>query len=665
MSQGGRDDRARDTDRQQGPSGQGQNRGRQAGQPGNSPSSGGPGPSSGPNQSGSARRSGQQARQRQQPPPGGPNQGPQSGSSGSSPAKKIAVVLIGVVLLFTVAGANVSMAADRTVLSSDYITETMGEQGVYAEQTTEFRDEVSGEISSATDGLDLPPGIDVSQLDGDAIAQQTVTEEFVRQEVSKNVDRLYEFLHGERDDVEFVVNIEPVKESIHDAIVEGVVVDTPTLVGEATDRIEPDTVAALGESQQSYQETQEQFGISQAEAQALKQEAETKASQSDNPEAVTNAGLEIQLTVIDALAGEITYDEYTSQIDSEEQALKEAIATEGLSGVDDQIQLSDEEEDPSETFGTAATAVQWLSTFTWLLPVLSLVLIGLIAAITRSFDRTAMPVGIAVLLAGLVGAVIGYGLSGTLLSRVEEAATDGGQSETSAFVDGLLSAIDGTLGTLGTQSILLAVLGIVLVGLAYADRNGQLDDVRETLGLEPAASTTPRRQVQTRQPASGGQTGRQPPGQQAPGEQPGQQSPGPQPGQQPPGGQPVGDQPGRQPATQTAHTPSGEPAAEKSSAVDSQEPGPTDDMGGPTDGETGLADQGADTDDETGLTDDSEGGADGTDASTDDGTDPIGDSDGATDDRAGQPDSNSEPTDDVEADDSEPVTDGERDDPDR
>lgn len=493
------------------------------------------------------------------------------------------------------------MAADRTVLSSDYITDTMDEEGVYADLTTEYRDEVSGEVSSATDGLDLPQGIDISGLDGDTIAEQTVTEEYVRQEVTKNIDRLYEFLHGEQDDVEFVVDIRPVKDSISTAIVEGTVIDTPTFVGESTDRIDTDTVAALEESQGSYQDTQEQFEVSSSEADVLKSEAESTASQMNNPESVTNAAVEIQFTVIDALAGELTYDEYTSQLESNEQALKEAIATEGLAGVDDQIQLGNEDEDPADTFDTAATAVQWLSTFTWLLPLVSLVLIVIIAAITRTFDGTAMPTGIAVLLAGGIGAIISFGLSGTVLSRVEEAATDGDTADTGAFIDGLLSAIDGVLQTLGTQSILLAVLGLILVGLAFADRNSHLDGVRETVGLEREPSPAPRPQGQTRQQTAGAQGGGQPPGQQPAGQRPVQQQPGNgQPGQEAPGSQPGQEPAGGQPGQQA---PDQQPPGEPDQQPPGQEPGVTDDVAGPPRDETaGPADDDSTppTDDETG-----------------------------------------------------------------
>jgi hypothetical protein len=522
------------------------------------------------------------------------------------------------------------MAADRTVLSSDYITETMGDEGVYTELTTEFRGEVSGEVSSATDGLDLPQGIDVSGVDGDAIAQEAISEEYVREEVSGNVDRLYEFLHGERDDVEFVVDIRPVKESIESSIVDGVGVDTPTFVGESSDRIETEEVAALGESQQSYQAVQSQYDLSDAEAQVLREEAESKASQLDAPENVTDAAVEIQFTVIDALAGEITYDEYTSQIDSEEQALKEAIATEGLADVDDQIQLGDEDEDPADTFGTAATAVQWLSTFTWLLPVVSLILIGLIAAITRSFDGTAMPTGAAVLIAGLIGAILSFGLSGTVLGRVEEAATDGSESETSAFVDGLLSAVDGLFGTLGTQSILLVVLGLLFVGLAYADRNGHLESVRETIGMERETSATPRRQVQTQPQAASSQTGQQPRGQQPAGQQPAGTQPGEQPSSGRPGQQPTGSPPGQQPPVETDQTPPGEPASE--------EPSPGEPQG------TEATDYGTDTTDDYGTD------------TTDEGSDFAEDS-------ADRPDDSTESTETAEDDESEPSVDDDSDEP--
>lgn len=411
---------------------------------------------------------------------------PAAHESELTPGKKVALFLLGVVLLFAVTGANISVAADRTVLDSDYVTETLDEEGAFSELTTEFRTDVSGEISSATDGLALPPGLDISELDSQAVAQRSVTEPYVREEVTANIDQFYAFLRGDQNGLELAVDFRPVKSSVSEAIVEATEIDTPTLVGSASDDIDAEPIAALGESEERFQETQAEYDISDSDAEALKSESESNARAANNPEPVTDAVIELQHTVIDALAGELTYDEYTTQLGSDEQALKGAIAATALADVDDRIQLSNEDEDPADAFSGLATATQWLTTFAWLLPLVSVGLVGVIWGVTRSFDRTATTTGWTLLIASGLGLVVGFGLRGTFAGLFEDAATGGGGSEPGAFFEGMVAAVGGTFGALGTQSLLLAVACIVLLGAAVADRRGHLDGLRRQLGFDPA-----------------------------------------------------------------------------------------------------------------------------------------------------------------------------------
>lgn len=381
-------------------------------------------------------------------------------------AGRIALVLAGVILLATVAGGNVAIAADQTVLDSSHVIEQMDEERLFAEQAGEFRDEVADEIAAGTEGLSLPPGLSLGEFDPQATAEESVTDAYVREQAIDNIEQLYAFLHGDRDDLTFAIDIGPVKRSVAESVTENAVVDTATLVGEGTDRLDSERVAALGADEESFQEAQ--LDTSDRQVEALKADIESDTESRGYTAALTDALVSLQFTVVDGLTGELTYEEYITQRDANEDELKGALGTEAVADIGETITLGGEDEDPSETFSGAADIVQLIETLTLVLPALALALVGVIGGLTRDLVRTARVAGGALLGAGLLGVVARFVAPGFVMPDGEE---------TDALADGLVATVESMFETLGTQSILLAAVGVVLVGLAVADRRGYLDGI--------------------------------------------------------------------------------------------------------------------------------------------------------------------------------------------
>lgn len=398
-----------------------------------------------------------------------------SGSSNGSLRTRIAIVLLGIVLLATVAGANVSVAADRTVLDADYVVETIEEEGLFAEETDNFRSEVANEISAGTDELSLPPGLELTGFDPEATAQESVSESYVREQMAGNIERLYAFLHGDRDDIAFVVELGPVKDGIADSVAESATVDTPVLVGESSDRIDRDRVAALEEDEESFEDAQ--MDRSDEQVESVKSDIEADVQAADYSPELTEALTDLQFTVVDGLAGELTYAEYTEQLESDERAVEAALGTEAVAGIDETMTLGEDSEDPSESFSQVADVVQLVSTLALALPVLAVVLLGVLGVVTRSVRRTAFTGGLAVLTAGIIGLVVAYAVPGFALP-------DRSGEEPDLFADGFLAAIEGLFEALNTQSVLLTLGGLLLFGLAIADSRGLFDRLKESVGSD-------------------------------------------------------------------------------------------------------------------------------------------------------------------------------------
>jgi len=398
--------------------------------------------------------------------------------------RQLAVVLVGLLLVSAFAGANVAVAAERTVLSADHVVETMDDRGAFAELTETFRDEVSTEVSVGTAELNLPAGIELVGFGPDDVATKTVSESHVRSETVVNIEQLYVFLYGDVDEIAMTFDLQPVKSAIADGISESVVIDTPVLVGDASDDIETERIAALEEDEESFSDAQ--LDLPEAEVEELRTEIRSETEAAGHPEALTDALVTLQLTVVDGLTGALTFEAYTAQLEQAESDVKAALGVAAVAGIEDTLVLDAESEALEQSLREVQTPVQLASTLAWVLAGAALVLVGTVQALTDSRSRTVATAGAAVLCASGLSVVVSL-----VMRQQAPALFSGGASGTAPLLEGFRAAVENMATALVTQAAVLALVGAACVALVVAsDRGafGQFD--RATVDGTPEPSST-------------------------------------------------------------------------------------------------------------------------------------------------------------------------------
>lgn len=397
--------------------------------------------------------------------------------------RRIVVFVVGFLLLSTVAGANVAVAADRTVLSSDHVVATMDERGVFTDLTAEFRAVVATETAAATADLDLPPGVTLVEFDPDDVAARSVSESYVRGEVVANLERLYAFLYGDVDDLEMTVDLRPVKSAIAETVTGAVVIDTATFVGETSDDVEAERIAALEEDEESFAEAQLDLPDERVETRKGEIEAEIRAA--GHPEELAEALVTLQFTVVDGLTGELTFEEYNERLERAEADVSGALGSAAVAEVDDTVALETNGEDLAKTFDGMRTPVQLTSTLVWVLPFVALGLVGALVRLTDSLSRALSVTGVALL--GAVGVCAVAWL--VLRQQAADLFEDHGMAEgVDTLLDGFLAVVGTMFDALAVQSILLTVTGLVLLGTAATDY-GSLDELKPGGTADDSAGT--------------------------------------------------------------------------------------------------------------------------------------------------------------------------------
>lgn len=114
-----------------------------------------------------------------------------------------------------------------------------------------------------------------------------------------------------------------------------------------------------------------------------------------------------------------------------------------------------------------------VGTLTLVLPLLFLALIGVVYGITRSLHQTVATTGYSLVVAGLIGAVVGLLINGPVLDAVNTALEPSGEELAETGVaEAIRSLVEGLFSTLTMQSVVVGIVGIAFVGSVIADKRG-------------------------------------------------------------------------------------------------------------------------------------------------------------------------------------------------
>lgn len=481
-------------------------------------------------------------------------------SLGNTLATAVLVLLLGTSL----AAANTAVLVDRTVLDADYMKQTLEEEDAYGTLNAVAIETTTEQIENETVDTPLP-------VDPETVVDEAVREAYVRRQTERNIDRLYGYLDGERDELVLSIDLAPVKSniaaSVGDEIRDRSLAELMNMsaadVEEATVQVEgttlnPFIVSEMAESESSYRAARADFradvrlavigrmvdeayrsrsddellalviedydpdaytaaekarmvddreaGIKAALERTIEREAgaeidravedsldryrmtlrsevqgAVEARTAGLDPAISEAVVDVAMVGITGLTTDMTYPEFTTELAAAKDRLAEAAAGSVEAGLDeavaDRVDLT-EGLDPGAmgAIRTARDVAGAIDLLVYGLAGFALVLVGGLWVVSRAVVTTALGAGLGAASAGATGVV----LAAVASERLRAAPLSGGEvPELGELIVGVASQV---LGALTAQSALLAVVGVLALGMAAGLHLGVLPVGRATGG---------------------------------------------------------------------------------------------------------------------------------------------------------------------------------------
>lgn len=402
--------------------------------------------------------------------------------------RKVLLAGLGTVLFLSLLSANLVVAADRTVLDAGFVKESADESGLYAGLTEQFEE---GMASQAPPDDEWP-----LERSASAVFREAVTEEYVRRQSKANVDRAYDYLHGERSEFRVAFETEPLKRNVVAELeAESEDVDLAALgvprgrqlEGMAASESEFERHrAGFRERQKARIQAETDRELSDEELERRLEEnmaeirdrlhretqAELDREFDDGPAAVEGPVRDLARARVNALTGAITYDEYVETVEAAKGDLGDAFVERVETRLDAEMPESiapTEEmgESEREAVATARQVVSVLDVLALVLPVAALATGGLIAWVA--------PASLAALSTGGVATVVGaVGIAG---SQVALEQIGGFLADAPPDLARFLTEVaTGALATLLWQSAALFAAGVALLAAGVAIRRDLVPD---------------------------------------------------------------------------------------------------------------------------------------------------------------------------------------------
>lgn len=416
--------------------------------------------------------------------------------------RSVVLGTLAVLLTGTLVAGSVLAGAERTVLDADYVTDRIASENQYEEVRAPFAATMRDRLAESGDSImaDAPSGIEIRAFDREAIAHAAVTEAFGPTRIDRTIERIYGYLHGRRGHEALTVSLQKVSNAYAARVAEAAIrIDVAAVAGVGGDLpgpldIDPSTVRRLRANESSYRATRAAFRASLSpgtdpetlgeRAKAIL-ESRIAAATAEYEPAVTEAVTKVQFATVDALTGTLSYEAYISRLEAATTQL-ETVAGERIrerveERAPDSITLGAKDA-PFQHIDERASTVRLIDLLVWVLPVVALVLVTIIYWVSRSMWTTARTTGGALLGAGVVPLLTTALARDAIVARASDAVATG-----NGGIGALVAPLsEGFLDVLLFQSLLVALCGIVLLGIVWIDKRGHFDRVRVALGRDPA-----------------------------------------------------------------------------------------------------------------------------------------------------------------------------------
>jgi hypothetical protein len=387
-------------------------------------------------------------------------------------------------VLSAVAASGI-FAAQGTALDADYVTDTLEGTDATAEVEAQAENTIVEEAGSLGGTGYIPNAEGLIE----ATVDDLVTEAYVSDVISTNLERLYDYLKGERSDLVLAIDTTPITENIEptveeqlqqtpvvDLLQQEAFADAFSLPG--TD-VGPDQLARAYEDPQTYRQLQDRYSQVLEQTGATRDDinqsvvGNTRPQVSNLPPYLQESVFRLETTFVLGFTSDLSHEEFRQRVQAARDGFYGSIARfaqEQVSGqVDDTIDLTEQlSGGDRQNVDRARDTVQLVSTAGTALPILALVLALLVLLVAHSVSKAARAVGASLLVAGVVGFVAATVGSGQVRQRLREAFADADQE---FVVETAQALVDGVFSALTTNFLVLAGIGVVLlVGYFVVDR---------------------------------------------------------------------------------------------------------------------------------------------------------------------------------------------------
>lgn len=127
--------------------------------------------------------------------------------------RTLGIVLLVSLLAVDLVAANALVAVDRTVLNPGFVTTTLEEENAYEHAESIVLEQLSNEELEGAENDTGPMPVDTR-----AVISEALEPDYLQSQLEPNIERTYAYLHGNRDELDLVIDLRPAKAAMADAI---------------------------------------------------------------------------------------------------------------------------------------------------------------------------------------------------------------------------------------------------------------------------------------------------------------------------------------------------------------------------------------------------------------------------------------------------------------
>jgi len=408
---------------------------------------------------------------------GRPGGGPPPSDTGPPTVRRVGVFLLGVLLVLSVVATSGVFAAQGTALDADYVANTLQETDAATEVETQAEDVIIEEAGALGGGSYIP---NAEGLVAETV-RELLTEEYVDDVISTNLERFYAYLNGERADLVLAVDTTPVTTNIEPTVEEQLrqtsVVDLLQQDAFASafslrgTEVNPEDLARAYEDPATYRQIQNRYSEVLERTGATRDDVNATVIENTRPQVAElppyfqESVFRLETTFVLGFTSDLSHEEFRERVDAASNNFYGSIARyaqeQVSSQVDDTIDVTDQlSGDVRQTADEARDGVQLVNTLALALPVVALVLALLILLVAHSVSKAARAVGVSLLVTGVLGFAAGTVGSGEVEQQLREALADVNQE---FVVETAQALVDGIFSALNTNFLVVAAVGVVLL----------------------------------------------------------------------------------------------------------------------------------------------------------------------------------------------------------